>query len=185
MAVNDVPLHGKSVSERGIGGPEGSRVKLTVKSFCGGGQRDIRVTRQLINFSSDFKTNSRFVSLSGMEPLGCEDDISVSGQEGTQALYVPIKFFPSLPTKHLTLGLCEEFVKLQLEDIKNKKSHGMIIDLRGNQGGSITLAACMLNTLIHGTEVLLGTVPVKNGETLNGETTSIYFADERFFYSFS
>ena len=180
MAVDDVPLHGKSVSERGIVGSEGTQVKLTVKNFCDGEQRDIRVTRKFVNFSSDFETNSHFVSLSGMEPLGCEDDISVSGQVDIQALYVPIKFFPSFPKRFSTLRLCEKFIKLQEMDMQNQKSRGMIVDLRGNKGGNLGLVSCMLNTLIHGTEVLLGRVPVKNGELISGETTFTYFTDAGF-----
>ena len=180
VAIDDVPLHGKPVSDGKIAGDEGVQVKLTVENFCDGGRRDIEITRQFINFSTDFETNSHFVSLSGMESLGCEDDISVSGQADLQALYVPMKSFPSFPTRLQTLRLCEKFIGLQKMDMENRKSFGMIIDLRGNGGGSLGLVMCMLNTLIHGTEVLLNKVPVKKGELIDGETTSTYFTDEGF-----
>ena len=57
--------------------------------------------------------------------------------------------------------LCHEFLVLQKFEISDPYSLGMIIDLRGNQGGFLREAACMLNTVIESNDVIVRSLPLK------------------------
>ena len=111
-----------------------------------------------------------------------------------QALYAALRLFkysPNSGTGFLVrllspylpfisnFPLCAEFMYLQLMDIQNSHSRGMIIDLRGNIGGDVSETACMLNTIITSDSVMLRQLPVNEGEVLGragkDKTTTLFF----------
>ncbi len=177
LAVDDVSLQGKPAKEmEKIKGPEKSRVKLTVQSFCDGEKKDVWVTRQQITVPSGWIEESRVVNIDQQESPGCPDDDATDDGKSPQALYVRLKSFHTSQGEHPSEG-CNEFVTLQKEDLGNPRSLGMIIDLRGNRGGTLYTVMCMLNTIIHGTDVLVKKMPVESGEVVDEKSTSFYFTN--------
>ena len=75
--------------------------------------------------------------------------------------------------------LCEEFIKLQLKDLENPLSVGMIVDLRGNPGGSLQEVSCMLNTIIPSNEPMVNQLAVRKGKLLKDspDLLSIHFTE--------
>ncbi len=159
---NDTP----SEAVEKIKGPEGSVVSLEVRRICTGEVETVDVTRgPIVNFP-DWTKDSRFVSLNSSN----ERDVICSGQTNEpqagepQALYVPLTGFIAAQGH----DLCTEFINLQLRDLRNPDSVGMIIDLRNNRGGSLDAVACMLDTVINDDGLLVGQVPVRRGEIVLG-----------------
>ena len=76
------------------------------------------------------------------------------------------------------------FYKYKIKDILNPLSIGMIIDLRGNGGGSLHEVSCMLNTIIQSNETLVAQRPVNKGvfedDSLN-VSSNILFTEGGFF----
>ena len=155
----------------------------------------------------DWLANSRFVNLTRQEPLDCESQekttkIPNEQQEPAefssvepQAFYLPLSFFEP-PQNEITqfiihsllsrgfhgindLPLCAQFIFLQHKDLENPYSLGMIIDLRGNTGGSLYEVACMLNTIISSKSVIARHLPIENGQLLKNSknTNDYYFTD--------
>ncbi len=180
LAIDDVPVKTKSQEEndKRIRGPKETQVALTINSICENGEKTIRVTRRAVNHSFDLIKDSRFVNLVREEPLDCQDDgpppIST---RVFQALYIPLRsFYPSKGKD--TLHLCREFIQLQQIDLQRHRSFGMIIDLRGNTGGDLKTALCMLNTIIYGNDILLKQIPVNHGEsTEKSPSISFHFTN--------
>ncbi len=130
-----------------------------------------RITPYSLVFSKDRK---------GMEPNSLANNsyyINFSHQDNNQALYVPIHLFPTsafnpgMPA----LPICTQFRMLIRKDMKKPESVGLIIDLRGNPGGSIDQVLCMLDAVISSEQMMFGTVPIVDGQLLNDNTEYIYF----------
>ncbi len=183
--VKDLPI--ENIVKQ-ITGTQGTKVTLGVLGFCDNQEKEISVTRGPIIPPFHWHEESRFVNVDKEETFkhcetqGSEDPETESSNSknpssilGFQALYVPLKTFKNDdPSQHGKL--CNEFIELQLKDIKNPSSIGMIIDLRGNTGGSLYEVSCMLNTLIQSNDVIVRQLPIKEGKLLTQTTrTSFYF----------
>ena len=53
----------------------------------------------------------------------------------------------------------------------------MIIDLRGNQGGRLREVACMLNTIISDTDLMIKKIPLEFGKITDNGPSTYYFTD--------
>ena len=171
-----------------------TQVTLEIHSFCHDEIREIKINREPVFKSSNWVENSYFVNLTEREPLDCdtEDKTQAANTHPTipsTALYVSLEsFFPStsqdpgLPYP----PLCLEFMKLQGKDLMNPSSLGMIIDLRGNKGGSLHEVSCMLNSLISSDDIIMTRLPVSAIESEFPEIheqlkrTSYYFTKDGF-----
>ncbi len=185
LAVNGMSVKGKLLDEirDQTQPPEGHSVKLTVQSFCEGETKDITITSKKGAHSFNITEDSYFINIEQPEPLSC-DQPPPANEKGLQALYVPLKTFLSPVEKSSvnfstdTLHFCDEFIQLQKKDLGNPKSLGMIIDLRGNQGGRLHEMACMLNTIISDTDIMLRKIPFEFGKIADGgDSTHYYFTD--------
>ena len=184
-----------------IRGPKGTQVKLKIQSFCDNHKKKMTINRGLVYHFPDWLKDNRFVNLHQQEPLDCEPEvISDTDKSGTElksndsqpdpsstpfhALYVPLKYFYSSRSSNSSIApLCLEFLDLQKQDLMNPDSLGMIIDLRGNPGGSMHEVACLLNTLISDDGVIVRQEPVKEGKLLEdnqGQTPTYYFSQGGF-----
>jgi C-terminal processing protease CtpA/Prc len=149
-------------------GEEGTIVPLTIMSLCDNTQKVVNVTRGPISHQANWLEESHFVSLTddmSADPVAriCEG-VEQIAQGVPQALYVPLTTFMERPGQ----DLCREFVSLQIKDLRNPDSQGMIIDLRGNGGGNLDAVACMLDSLIVDDGPLVGQIPVRFGEIVDG-----------------
>ena len=186
-------------------GPKDSQIELKIQSFCDNQERYITITREPIYYFPDWLKDNRDVNLHQLEPLDCKPETgSVSDTEIGQrthgepirerevsdspllspqptALYIPLKHFYSSnappPSDQSVTPLCSEFLNLQIKDLRNAFSLGMIIDLRGNPGGYLHEVSCLLNTLISDDGVIVREQPVEEGNLLEiqGQTPTYYF----------
>ena len=163
LAVDGVEVFEQGLLDAtaGMKGPEGTQVTLKIHSVCDNEVKDVVVTRGPIVDFPDWVANSRFISLNAVDTLDniCSGEKKPAAGE-PQALYVPLNSFQAPRNKNL----CAEFVGLQIKDLQNRDSVGMIFDLRNNGGGSLDVVACMLDTLIADDGVLVGQVQVVRGE---------------------
>ena len=181
LAVNGVPVRERPLQEiknQILFLPEDHSVELTVQSFCNDETRDIKFTSKQSTVHTNIIENSHFINIQHHEPFGDCDNSSSVDKKTLQALYVPIRIFLS-PTKNPdnssssllnhydSQQLCHEFVQLQEKDLENKRSLGMIIDLRGNFGGHLHGMSCMLNTLVSDTDIILKQLPVEFGKIID------------------
>ena len=185
LAVNGVSVKGKPLDEirNQTQPPEGHSVKLTVQSFCEDETKDITITSKKEAHSFDITKDSYFINIEQPEPLSC-DQPPPPDEKSLQALYVPLKTFLSPVKKSSTnfstdtFHFCDEFIQLQKKDLDNPRSLGMIIDLRGNQGGRLEEVACMLNTIISDTDIMLEKIPIEFGKIADdSDSTHYYFTD--------
>lgn len=156
-----------------IKGPAGTDVEVQIASLCSQSVQTVKVTRGPISHLANWMEESRFVNLNDpriSDPVTqiCDDQAAdnkkvVSGQP--QALYLPLTTF----LEQKGQSLCDEFVQLQIRDLQNPDSVGMIIDLRGNGGGSLDAVACMLDSIISTNGPLVGQVDVLDGEVIGIE----------------
>lgn len=166
LAINGVSVLDKSmdVVVNMVRGPKDSEVKLNVLSVCENQIKDVIAVRGPIHYMADWMKDSRFVNLdeSVDEQLGnqCEEVPTVADQQRPQALYAKLASFNPPAGK----DLCKEFISLQIRDLENPASLGMILDLRGNGGGLVSEVVCMLDSLIPSTEPVLRYLPVLDGE---------------------
>ena len=189
LAVDDVSVRGMRYSEvrNRLEGEMGSEVKLTVQDICEDRQRDVILTRKFVPSIVSGMEDHHFVNLHELEPSTCGGEKQTSlplDSDVAKALYVSISsFFPDPNRKNdsTQAKLCEEFVNLQIKDINEPDSIGMIIDLRRNTGGLLDQALCMLDTIIQSTGILLERLPVKEGKILeSGERRTMYFTENSF-----
>ncbi len=109
--------------------------------------------------------------------------------EPPQALYMSLKSFEPYQSNPVTASLirsllpvmpmigefpvCAEFMALQAKDLDNPQSQGMILDLRGNTGGSLHEVSCMLNTIIHDNGGIIARyLPFEEGQIKRSKATS-------------
>lgn len=167
LAIDGVDVHDMELMKavERIKGSQGTQVSLKIHSVCDNRVKDVVVTRGPIVDNPDWVVDSRFISLKKLDTLDsiCEgDQAAIPGEP--QALYVPLDSFQAPRTK----DLCSEFVQLQIKDLLNADSVGMIFDIRNNGGGSLDAVACMLDSLISDDGPLVGQVPVVRGEVVGG-----------------
>ena len=188
LAVDDVSVRAMDYFEvlNRLEGDMGSEVKLTVQDICEDRKKDVIVTRNFVPGIVSGMGDHRFLNLHELEPSICEEpkEASLPLSDVTKALYVPISSFypdPNRSGDSIQAKLCEEFVNLQIKEINEPGSVGMIIDLRGNPGGVLDQALCMLDTIIQSTEVLLERLPVREGRILESEQKrTMYFTENGF-----
>ena len=198
LTLNDQMLRDMTSKIRG---PEGTRLKLKVQKICDDSHEQKKITvirgpspRRMSHWFSD----SSFVSLDQPESLGCNNEIKQSevnsGQptdptanSQTVARYVPLKVFSAAPMGHFAgrqFPLCREFLILQKAELSNPQSQGMIIDLRGNPGGILNEAACMLNSIIESQDIIVRLLPMEEGklrQTSDGmNVVTYYFTEDGF-----
>ena len=154
-----------------IRGPVNTRVSLKVLDICDGEKKDVDILRlpqswtqsrsvQLMNYGME---DSRFMSIQRLEPLipqicGEKQNLLASSQ-GKRVYYFPLSSF--LDDKG---AVCNGFKNAQEMELNDPNSIGMIIDLRGNGGGVIDTAECMLDSIIQSDEPILRHYPIKKGE---------------------
>ena len=180
LSVNDVSVKEEELEDAAnrIKGDKGSQVKLIVLSFCEKERKEIFVTRQPVTYFPNWMEDSHFVNIQKPKALDCHEPPIEENEKSFQALYIPLKsFVPSADTKN-PFRICEEFIELQKKDLKNPKSRGMIIDLRGNSGGNNLSVLCMLNTIISATDIMFERIPVQEGEIVETkENKRDFFTD--------
>lgn len=182
IALNGQSVVSLSVSEFVdlVKGPEGTSVEVQYHSFCEQKLKTTTVFRQPVRHVSDWLKDSRFVSLEShdLDPVVelCKDGRPSAPKAGTaQALYIPLKTFMPRAGQ----DLCAEFVELQIRDLKNPDSRGMILDLRNNGGGDLDAVSCMLDSLISSHIPMIGQVRVRNGEVVGSKSEiSHYFTEQ-------
>lgn len=143
-----------------IKGPAGTKVDLEVHSICENQIKNISVERGPITVFPDWVKDSHFISLNSKDPLSEICNTTDTESSGAQALYIPLSSF-SAPQGQ---DLCEQFLDLQIKDLMNPESIGLIVDLRGNPGGSLDAVSCMLDTLISSSSPIVGEIAVNKGE---------------------
>ena len=149
-----------------IKGTKGSVVKFKVSRFCDGSVEEVSVTRGPVEDFADWREDSKFISLNKMNDVDKLCTGSTEPKAGEpQALYVPLASFQVSGRR----DLCDEFISLQIKDLLNEDSVGMVIDLRNNGGGSLDAVACMLDTLVSNKGgTIVGQVTVNKGEIAPG-----------------
>ncbi len=209
LAINSKTMN--DLSNR-IRGPEGTQVRLKIQSVCDNGdhEKEIVVTRGYTSYFPNWLNDNRFVNLTEQETSDCETKeqaittslytASRSKQDGSmvaypvpdsvsgpRALYVPLKAFEAIgggPFYRMEHPLCHEFLVLQKFEMSDPYSRGMIIDLRGNPGGFLREAACMLNTVIESNDVIVRSLPLREGKLLKKadgiKVWTYYFTDGGF-----
>ena len=164
-----------------VKGEEGSKVVFSVERFCSGNIEDVEVTRGPITQGADILEDSKFVGFSEFnadpKALECEGKPPVAGE--TQALYIPISSFPT--PRSGERPLYHKFLELQLRDLNNPDSLGMIIDLRGNGGGDVTQTLRMLDSIIHQDELLLTYNSVEKGVLIGDKRNTFAHSDDVYF----
>ena len=170
-----------------------SQIRLRVQKICDNSdhEEEIIVSRELVSYSSHWFDRKRLVNLDKPEFQECSKSItanSISDGSEALALYLPLKSFEAyLPESHkdTSYQLCNEFLHLQGLDLQNPQSQGIILDLRGNEGGKNKEASCMLNTIIESDELILQLLPINYGSEDTPtpdeiEVSSLYFAEGGF-----
>ncbi len=192
--ITKSPLNTQTINDiiNRLKGPDNSQIKLKVQKICDNSdhEREITVTLKPVFQLSNWFSGKRFVNIDQLEPLDCNESTTASlvpDSNSELALYIPLKAFqaiPGGPFSNTKNPLCFEFLYLQQLEIQQPQSQGMIIDLRGNRGGSVNAASCMLNTLIESNGLITRILPIKDGEleqTSDGiEVTSYYFTEDGF-----
>ncbi len=162
LSVNGVSTKELTPAEAAtaIKGPEGTKVELEVHSICENSVRKFEIERGPVTVFPHWVKDSRFVSLEVQDPITeiCAKEHKPQAGE-IQALYVPLKSFSEAQGQ----DLCEEFLELQIKDLQNTDSLGMILDLRGNPGGLLRAVACMLDSIIASDAPMIGEIPVNKG----------------------
>ncbi len=174
LSVDGQDIREMSVNEAValIKGPAGTEVEIQLASLCSQTVQTIKVTRGPISHLANWMEESHFINLndpSSSDPVMqiCDEQVDskkvIAGQP--QAFYVPLTTFLEAEGQ----SLCDDFIQLQIQDLQNPDSVGMIIDLRGNGGGSLNAVACMLDTIISTNGPLVGQVDVVDGEVIGAE----------------
>jgi len=174
-----VSVDGKNIQDLGLNdivgrikGPVDTNVEVGVVSLCSNSIKTVQITRGPIRHMPYWVKDSHFVSLAA--PLTADPIETICSEEANeqqllagkpQALYVPLTSFMESHGQ----SLCDEFLELQLRDLYNPDSVGMIIDLRGNGGGSLDAVACMLDSVISSSAPLVGQVDVMDGVVVGTE----------------
>ncbi len=168
-----------------IRGEKGTPVKLGMLDICTDQEKEITVIRGPILTAPNFLEDSYFVNLNQEEIFkNCDETLDTRSQtepkdplspHSFEALYVPLRSFGM----DASMSLCEQFKELQKKDLDNPLSIGMIIDLRGNSGGVLSEVACMLNTIIPGTEAIVKSLPVEKGIAIEDPSKiyGLYFSE--------
>ncbi len=178
LAIDGVGIQGLPFEEvdKKIRVPEGAEVVFSIQSFCYNKKRDVPVTSDLLSVSdfTFFKKAHRFININREEEAsGCPSTRRTDHESSSQALYLSLNIFDK--------KRCEEFVDLQMKDLSNPSSLGMIIDLRNNRGGSLSITKCMLESLIYSVDTFVNLIPVRRGEVLpDGVPRKLLFSARRF-----
>lgn len=175
LAVDGEPVNEEELSaatER-IKGPAGTDVTLTIHSVCENKEKEVVVTRGPIVDKPDWVADAKFISLTKGNSI---DDICAGnekpGPKEPQALYLPLTTFQ----EEFNNKICSEFGSLQIKDLNNPNSLGIILDLRYNTGGSLEAVTCMLDAVIRASQPMIGQLPVEKGEIVEGAEVRITHA---------
>ena len=178
LAIDGIDIRGLPFEEvdKIINVPTETLVNFTVQSFCENKKREVPVEAAFLSVSNStfFDKKYRFVNINQEESLDCPSIKKTDDKPpARQVFYLPLHTFSKIT--------CEEFIDLQIKDLSNPSSLGMIIDLRNNKGGELPLVMCMLESLIYSTGILLNLIPVHRGEVLlNEDSRKILFPALRY-----
>ena len=200
LSIDDFDLTGLTYNEQTINEIKNrlrsygeSRTKLKIQRICDNRDQKTEIfvpTKESVFPFPYWLNEKRFVNTDRPEFPDCNksmaQDPSPHSPPESFALYLPLRHFQSTfgPFAKTPHPLCHEFLHLQDIELKNPQSQGIILDLRGNNGGKTEEVLCMLNTLIKSNDLIMRVLPIKYDEPEQTpeeiEVTSYYFTEGGF-----